>query len=809
MEQYVCIHGHFYQPPRENPWLESIELQDSAYPYHDWNERITAECYAPNAAARILGKSGLISKIVSNYASISFNFGPTLLAWMAGHSPETYQAIIAADQESARRFSGHGSAMAQAYSHMIMPLANERDRLTQVLWGIRDFESRFGRKPEGMWLPETAVDLATLDVMAKLGIAFTVLAPHQAKRVRAAGSKAWDEISEVPLDVTAPYRLELPSGRSIAVFFYHGPIARAVAFEGLLSSGEQFSKRLVSAFQKGRRPQLVHIATDGETYGHHHRYGDMALAYALRYIESNNLARLTNYGQYLEKYPPTREVEINENTSWSCAHGIEHWRSNCGCNSGAHPDWNQEWRAPLRESLDWLRDNIAPKYEEKAQALLTDPWAARDRYIDVVLDRSVPNVERFLSENAVRHLNEAEKITALKLLELQRHAMLMFTSDGWFFDELSGIEPVQIMQYATRAMQLAEDLLGESFEPGFLDILGQAQSNIPELGNGRRVWEQYVKPARLDMSRIAARFAISSLFEETRPDRTKVDCYLMDTKHYQTFTGGNSRLVVGRTGITSEITRDSDEFSFAVLYYGRRRVSAGVGEYTNEETYQDAIKELTGTFTSANFPEVIRLIGNNFTRTYGLNALSRDEQRKLMDGILESSLKDIQSTYRQLYSDYYPASIFLSGAGKPILIFHSAAQVILNIELRRALTAEVPDLEYIDDIMERVKSWRVELDNDMLSYRFRQALGRTADKFAASPDDLSLMGNLGTGVTLARSIPFGVDLWEVQNVCYRMLGTVRTEYQRRAQLGDETAVKWLNQFLSLAKQLSIEAIEAV
>ena len=401
MERYICIHGHFYQPPRENPWLEAIEVQDSAYPYHDWNERITAECYAPNRASRILDSEGRIASIVNNYSRMSFNFGPTLLAWMEQADPRTYQAILAADKESQTFFGGHGSALAQAYNHMILPLANRRDKHTQVIWGIRDFQHRFGRFPEGMWLPETAANTETLDILAEHGIKFTILSPYQAKRTRALGGRSWRDVSGGHLDPTMAYEIRLPSGRSLILFFYDGPISQAIAFQGLLKKGEHLAGRLLSAFSDARkRPQLVHIATDGETYGHHQKFGDMALAYALHHITSRRLARVTNYAEFLERHPPTHEVQIHENSSWSCAHGVERWRSNCGCNSGGHPGWNQAWRAPLRKALDGLRDRLLSLYEEKARQLLKNPWKARDAYINVVLERSPDNVESLLSEHA-------------------------------------------------------------------------------------------------------------------------------------------------------------------------------------------------------------------------------------------------------------------------------------------------------------------------------------------------------------------------------------------------------------------------
>src|ERR1700683_1004043 len=325
-DRYICVHAHFYQPPRENPWLEAIEIQDSAYPYHDWNERISAECYAPNAACRILDGDKHIIDIVNNYSKISFNFGPTLFSWVESKAPRLYEKIRAADRESVARFGGHGSAIAQAYNHMIMPLANERDKITQVIWGLRDFQHRFERFPEGMWLPEGAVDIPTLEILAAHGIKYTILSPYSAKRVRKLADpgakddkkRNWKDVSGGGIDPSRAYRVNLLSGKSIAVFFYDGPVSRAVAFEDILSRGEDFAKRLTGALSDTRDwPQLAHIATDGETYGHHKAHGDMALGYALRQIDSEKLAQTPVYGEFLEKHPPTHQAEIFENSSWS------------------------------------------------------------------------------------------------------------------------------------------------------------------------------------------------------------------------------------------------------------------------------------------------------------------------------------------------------------------------------------------------------------------------------------------------------------------------------------------------------------
>ncbi len=474
MQRYVCIHGHFYQPPRENPWLEEVELQDSAYPYHDWNERITAECYAPNAASRSVDHENRIIDIVNNYSQISFNVGPTLLSWMERHAPATYAAILEADRLSQERFSGHGSAIAQVYNHMIMPLANERDKFTQVFWGIKDFENRFKRYPEGIWLPETAVDTPTLEVLAERGIKFTVLTPRQAHRVKQIAKGArWHDVREA-IDPKIPYLCQLPSGKSITIFFYDGPIAQDIAFGGLLRNGEAFATRLLSAFADGRdTAQLVHIATDGESYGHHHRFGDMALSSCLHHIRNSSDVNITNYGEFLEKHPPVHLVEIWENSSWSCVHGVERWRSDCGCSSGRQ-GWTQEWRGPLRASLDHVRETLLPRYEEEAARLFNDPWMTRNDYFAVISDRGPDSVERFLASYANHPLTTEEKVRALKLLELQRNCMLMYTSCGWFFDEISGIETTQVLQYAARAIQYAEEVFGSGLGKEFTDRLAAA-----------------------------------------------------------------------------------------------------------------------------------------------------------------------------------------------------------------------------------------------------------------------------------------------------------------------------------------------
>ena len=804
MARYICIHGHFYQPPRENPWLEAIELQDSAAPYHDWNERITRECYAPNAVSRILDDQERIVKLVNNYAKISFNFGPTLLNWLESKAPNVYAAILDADRQSREQFSGHGSAMAQIYNHVIMPLANRRDRVTQVVWGIRDFECRFKRSPEGMWLPETAVDLETLDLLARFNIRFVVLAPHQAARARRSGATDWSDVTGARIDSTQAYRQQLRSGRSIAVFFYDGPIARAVAFEGLLSHGERFIERLTEAFSsEPSRPQLVHVATDGETYGHHHRFGDMALAYVLEQIQARGLARLTNYGEYLAKHPPIHEVQIVEKTSWSCVHGIDRWWSDCGCNSGSHPGWNQQWRTPLRDALDWLRDNAAPVWEKKARQLLKNPWAARDDYIGVVLDRSEANVKDFLVRHASRPLDPEQTTSALKLLEMQRHAMLMYTSCGWFFDDLAGIEAVEILQFAGRAVQLAQELFGDSLEERWVRRLQAAKSNLPEEGDGARIYDRRVRPAKVDWHKLAAHYALSNLFEEF-PEHSALYCFQARLQDQHALQAGRAKLGVGCFDLHSRITLESRKLMFAALHLGDHNMSGGVAEFIDDDGYQQMARSILDLFAHADLTALIREMERRFGGSnYSLRSLFRDEQRKVSKTILAANLEEAESLYRQIYEPREPLLRFLTDLGIPLPKgFSAAADVVLNSQLRAALEQPDVELERVIGLLEAARLEGVTLEAASLEFTYRETLERLAAKLVAEPS-LASLKRLSDAITVLSHLPFSVDLWQVQNLYFQLL-TQRFPREQPAARGDEAARRWLAHFKNLGHLLRIK-----
>ncbi|HYH08966.1 MAG TPA: DUF3536 domain-containing protein [Thermoanaerobaculia bacterium] len=798
----ITIHGHFYQPPRENPWLEAVETQDSAFPYHDWNERITAECYEPNATARILDEQDRIRRIANNYAVISFNFGATLLSWLATCASDTYQAILEADRLSRERYSGHGCAIAQAYNHIILPLATDEDKRTQVRWGIRDFEHRFGRKPEGMWLPETAVDVASLEALAAEGIAFTILEPHQAARSRAIGEATWLD-ARGHVDPTMPYLCNLPSGRSIAIFFYDGPISRAVAFEQLLARGENLAHRLTGAFNGARQhPQLVNIATDGETYGHHHRFGEMALAYALQLIEEQGLATLTNYGEHLEKHPPTHEVQIVERTAWSCSHGVERWRSDCGCNTGAGPGWNQQWRTPLRSSLDWLRDELSAIFHREGTRLLRDPWAARDEYIDVILDRTDETIQRFLAKHAA---DGAETTSILELLEMQRNAMLMYTSCGWFFSDISGIETVQVLHYAARALQLAARFGANGLEQAFIGRIEPARSNVPERGNARQIYEREVIPARLDLKRVAAHYAVLALFD-TFEDDAKIYCYEVTRRDLEIHKAGRARLAIGAIDVRSTITHESQSFELAALHLGETELTGGVrlsGVNGSTSDYDDVRLELSLAMEPGGIPKVIRLLDTHFGETpISIRSLLKDEQRRVMHELIVATLEEAESAFRQLHERYDPLMRFHTRLGIPVpKVLQTAAEFDLNLQIRRLLEADVLMPAEIEARLREAGDEGVVLDQTTLMC-FSDAIERASVDFRERPDDLDRLEALDAIVDLVQEAKLPIDLRRTQNRYYRMRKTVRPAIDASSGTGP-AARRWLELFDELGGKLAI------
>jgi alpha-amylase/alpha-mannosidase (GH57 family) len=805
MSRHICIHGHFYQPPRENAWLEEIEFQESAAPYHDWNERISAECYAPNAASRILDHEDRIIDIVNNYARISFDAGPTLLGWMERSAPDVYQAVLRADRESRERFHGHGSAIAQAFNHLILPLANSRDKRTQILWGLKDFESRFGRRSEGLWLPETAVDLESLDIAAELGVAFTILSPYQALRVRKTGAGEWSGAAHGAIDPRRPYLCRLPSGRSIAVFFYDGPISHDIAFGRLLENGEGFAGRLLGAFSaETGAPELVHVATDGETYGHHHRFGDMALAYGLRHIEKNRLAEITVYADYLERFPPDHEVEIQPNTAWSCAHGVERWRSDCGDSSGAHARWNQKWRAPLREAMEWLRDQALPSFEKTLSGWGADPWRARDDYIAAMLDRSAANVEAFLARAIPRRLGPPDRTKALKLLEIQRHAMLIFTSDGWFFDDISNVETVQVIQYAARAMQLLRDVTGVDLEPEFTTRLAAAKSNLPARGDGAKIYEKLVRPSMVDFPRLAAHFGVSSLFEDY-PQAVKIAHYDAASDVCDRETAGPRRLALGRVRLRSEITWQERTLDYAVLHFGDHNLTAGVKESKEGDSFDRFCREAREAFNRGDMTAVLALIDRQFGgHSYSLWHLFKDERRKVVTAILENNLKALDADFRRIFEANRPIMEVLKRIQLPMPeSLLGPAEFVLDADFRALLAAPETDFAKLDALVAEYRKWSIVPDNADFGYLAGRRLESLMARWAERPQDRGLLKAADRLLAVLKPLEIEIDLWKSQNLYVSRGRAAFADNAKRAAGGDAAAKEWLAAFEAAGASLRV------
>jgi hypothetical protein len=787
-DKWVCIHGHFYQPPRENPWLESIEPQPSAHPYRDWNERITAECYRPNAAARVVDGTNHIIKIVDNYQRMSFNVGPTLMSWMEEYAPDVHAALIEADRASMKRFGGHGSAMAQAYNHIIMPLASPRDRQTQVRWGIRDFEKRFGRKPEGMWLPECAANTASLEALAEEGITFTVLAPRQAKAWRPPNGQ-WRHTS---VDPGRAYKCYLPSGKTIDLFFYDGGVSQAVAFERLLSDGHQIIARMTGRGPaEGGEPTLCHIATDGETYGHHHRYGDMALAWALAQVEDGwHGTRLTNYAEFRARVPATWEVQLVEDSSWSCVHGIERWREDCGCNSGGRPGWNQRWRRPLRDAFDWLREQCSGALESVGRVLFHDPWAARDGYIDVVLERGPASRDKFLHTYASHQLDPSERVRALSLMEMARHAMLMYTSCGWFFDELSGIETVQCMQYALRAAELLEAVGGHAVEPALIDRISSASSNMPDEGDGRKVWAQRVRPARVDPAKVGAHVAVLTLVDPDTAKPFREYGYHVDFLDRMERRSGRSRIVAGTLRVRSRLTEAVTQLCFAGLHLGEQHITGGVRTPPSAAEWAKIVDELSAAFQTADVFAAQRVIDRHFPGAdLSLSALLPGSRERVLAAVLGDAIQSAEDSLEESYEAHAPLIRWLVAHELPVPdVLYATVQTALHRRVLANLRAVDPSFQQLRDHMHEAGLVRVSLDTPEIALAASEGLRRLIDRVASEGGELDAQAleTLARAAEVAGRMKTKVDLWFAQNATFGLLSRL-PGLRERGKAGDTAA----------------------
>jgi alpha-amylase/alpha-mannosidase (GH57 family) len=742
-----------------------IEVQDSASPYHDWNERINRECYAPNAVARILTPGGRIVNLTNNFERISFNIGPTLFSWLKKNDPATYAKIVDADKYSRLKRNGHGSAIAQAYNHMIMPLASDRDKVTQILWGIADFVSHFGRRPEGMWLPETAVDKYTLRILCDNGIKFTILAPRQAKAIRTKPGEHWHGLGS-GIDPARAYRHQIDDTRSIALFFYDGPISQAVAFEGILGDGARFLDRLKTGYSDTRPwNQLLHIATDGESYGHHHRFGEMALAFAMELAEKSGEIELTNYGEYLSMFPPEVEADIHENSSWSCAHGVERWRSDCGCRIGGPPGWNQKWRTPLRRSLDNLKMELDDVFDTEAGKLLADPWAVRDDYIEVILDRS--KTEEFLSRHQRARLSRDERTRAIQLLEMQRNGMLMFTSCGWFFDDVSGIETQQILKYAARAIQICEEISTARPEKDFLNTLTEAKSNVSQQGDAEKIYCKAAMPEKASLARVMANHAMVAALDKNGGSGA-IGSFTITERDRTNEEYGDNSLTLSRADVVSGVTMQRAAFIVAALRLGGADVTCFVKSDGEELVFGRAMAELFTAWRTKPLTEVIRRLDEHFEQgeTFMLRDLFMEQRRRTVSSLMAGHVRRFSDTYGQLFNENRRLLDYFIDANVPIpRELRLAAQYILESEMNQA-AKEIWESEAQDKIgglMQDVERWGLEVDMKAARRAIETAL---VEKLARimSEKNISDTPALVKSLLSLSSIGFGLDLWMLQNI---------------------------------------------
>jgi alpha-amylase/alpha-mannosidase (GH57 family) len=663
---YLCIHGHFYQPPRENPWTDEIDRELTAAPFHNWNERINEECYRANAFARVLADDGRVVDILNNYEYISFNFGPTLLSWLRAYASDVYDRIREGDVTSRQR-CGHGNAIAQVYNHVILPLATRRDKVTQVKWGLADFRHHFGREAEAIWLAETAVDEETLEVLAEAGMRFVILAPAQAARIRPLRGGEWHDVSNGGIDPSRAYLCRLRNGRSLACFFYDGTLAHNISFGDTMTNSAGFVSRLQAAVDGRRRhAQLIHFATDGETFGHHKKYAERTLIYAATQEAPRAGFTLTNYAAYLNIAPPDWEVQINPNTSWSCIHGVGRWSADCGCQTGRVPGGHQRWRAPLRSALDRLRDSLAKIYEREMHGLLRgDVWAARDAYGELLTHRAPERADAFLTRLARRQLSDEERERALTLLEMQKHALFMYTSCGWFFDDISGHETAQVLKYAARAIDLATRFASNGLTAQLLTDLEKAESNLPQYRHGAEVYRQLVLPVAIQPEKVAASHAIAALVHPFPIRRNRHGFRIEQTTNTTAMIGENA-LVCGHIRLTSEFTHQQSGWAYAALHLGGYNFAASLVYCDDPQDGRRVCSVLLDQPANATSAELMRTLKAALGPTfYGLGDLPPSDRRRLLRVLDKDKLNSLASSYQQIYTQHLGTIAALTEAHMP------------------------------------------------------------------------------------------------------------------------------------------------
>lgn len=809
--KYVIVHGHFYQPPRENPWTERIERQPGTEPYHDWNDKIANECYLPNAFSRRLDEWGRITKLLNNYESMSFNFGPTLISYLEDHFPEVYERILEADRASLARL-GHGNAIAQCYNHIIMPLASRRDMETQVRWGVRDFERRFGRFPEGIWLPETAVNEEVLSLLVDHGFRFIILGPHQALRTRplegaanqsgiaadpprtAAQAKSqgaehdslWKDVSKGNIPTGMPYRCFAmgPKGkrdpqRFIDIFFYDAPLSTDVSFNHLLRNGDRFAEAIEFGFERGGG-DLVVVATDGEIYGHHEPFADMAFSYLVDSAAPRHGFVLTNFATYLEKHPPSHEVELKpgpngEGTSWSCFHGVARWKEDCGCTTGGKPSWNQRWRSPLRAALTSLARALDSAYEEDTRGILADPWQARDDYIELVSERNPDSSREFVLAHATRELSAEEISRVLSLLESQRNAQLMFTSCGWFFADISGLESVQVLRYAARAVELAGPHRRTDLEKRLIEDLRGAVSNIAGKGTGADIYLSAKKSSSIGARCIVALYAIGThLSAKEEPARIYGHPIRISSSTIRRLDGATLRL--GIIELSSRFTLETRRFEYLLFVEKDAGFSCYVREL--EEGYApsqslERFEELARSGSN----ELLQAAASDY---FGSPITARDflpeDRERIIRQFAHRRLEIVEERFGEIYSESRALLKLLSEAGMqapPSLSVPAQAHLtrrLVEETERWERSLDPAGLEGIRRIVSEASAHGVKIDTSCASQSFTELVLEKL-KILASDLRAESATALEQFVNMSDQLGIEINFRDIQNEVYDILVT--------------------------------------
>jgi hypothetical protein len=846
--KHLIIHGHFYQPPRENPWTEQIERQEGASPYHDWNDRIANECYLPNALSRRLDNWGRITKLVNNYEWISFNFGPTLISWIEENQHDVYEKILEADRASAQRLGGHGNAIAQCYNHIIMPLASRRDQETQVRWGVYDFEKRFGRTPEGIWLPETAINAVTLEILIDHGFNFIILSPHQALRVRpladgSAGKQptgpAWKDVSIGTIPIGFPYRCFAPvrarrgsersrgasggdaaqgGARFIDIFFYDAPLSQDISFNHLLRNGDALADAIDLAYPRSGG-DLVVIATDGEIYGHHEPFADMALSYLIETAGPRHGFTMTNFGAYLADHAPLFEVELkpgpnNEGTSWSCFHGVGRWKEDCGDSTGGLPGWNQKWRAPLRAGLNTLAEALVALYERETRGFLRNPQQSRDDYIQLIEDRRPAAAESFLADHAARELSPPEAARALGLLESQRNAQLMFTSCGWFFNDISGIETVQIMRYAARAIELAGVDNWLPLEKKLIASLRAAVSNVPGKGTGASIYNGEVKESILGRLGIVALYAIDSHIAG-REESGDIYGYPVRplegiVRHIHS-AGEEDHVRIGSLEVSSRYTLESAVYEYLLYVEDEAAFVCYVREQRNEAEYRAMVGRIAKLAESGKIHEIRPAASELFGQSrLTIRDFLAEDRQKVLRRFAAKRLEAIEERFGEIYDESKHLLILLKEANIPV-----PQNILLPAQthLTRKLVREVEQwerslnpagLDGIKRIVTESSLFGVPIDTSSAAASFSDLILENIRRLAEELD-VEDAAALEQFVNLSDEMKIRTNYRDIQNAIYAVLETKITpllDTAAHAAGGHEEAKRAAAAFLSLARRFN-------